>query len=386
MKPLVSALVVNYNSAGWARGCVASLLEQDLPGPVEVIVVDNASRPDDRDALRSLEGPGVRVLFNEHNAGYGPANNQAFAASSGEFVYVSNPDVKVLPGALRVLVDHLRAHPDTGAAGPKTWMDDGRTVLHPPNIFPTIAAFTAQCVAQCSMAAARRVARWRSRRALRVWEAEAPLELAMLSGAAILTRRALIARVGFFDPEFPLYFEDTDWFVRVRRAGARLVQVPAAEIIHYFSRSAVQDYAAALERNARSEDRFFRKHHGALGHAWYRFLSARVRRHVAGLKQPPALHPLEDLGLVGDAPVLRAAGRGRLYAEIAGNALFSLAAGQLFEGTELRLSPTLWESLWDGAYFVRVLERESGRCVGAWRLRKGAPVAAGEGVRTRGGS
>lgn len=385
MKPLVSALVVNYNSAGWTRRCVASLLEQDLPGPIEVLVVDNASRPEDRAALPAVEGPQVRVLFNEENVGYGPANNQAFAASGGEFVYVSNPDVKVLPGALRTLVEHLRAHPDVGAAGPKTWMDDGRSVLHPPNIFPTLGAFTAQCLAQVSLAAARRVARARSRRALRIWEAAAPIDLPMLSGAAILTRRALIDRVGFFDPEFPLYFEDTDWFVRVRRAGGRLVQVPAAEIIHYFSRSAVQDYAAALERNARSEDRFFRKYHGPLGHSWYRFLSARVRRRVAGLEDPPSLHPLEDLGLVGGAPVLRApGGRGPLYAEIAGNALFSLAAGQLFEGTELRLSPTLWESLWDGAYFVRVLERESGRCVGAWRLRKGAPVEAG--VRSRGGT
>ena len=108
----------------------------------------------------------------------------------------------------------------------------------------------------------------------------------------------------------------------------------------------------------------------------------RVRRRVAGLKQAPALHPLEDLSLVGEAPVLRArGGRAPFYAEIAGNALFSLAAGQLFEGVELRLSPTLWESLWDGAYFVRVLERESGRCAGAWRLRKGAPVVIGSGKR-----
>jgi GT2 family glycosyltransferase len=48
----------------------------------------------------------------------------------------------------------------------------------------------------------------------------------------LLVRRAVYERVGGYDPNFFLYFEETDWCARVRRAGFRIVYAPRARIWH----------------------------------------------------------------------------------------------------------------------------------------------------------
>src|SRR5215207_8341072 len=93
--PLLSALIVNYNTAALTRDCVASLRAQQLshvagtPAELEILVVDNASRPDDRARLHDLD---ATVLFCEENCGYGAALNLARAHARGEFLLFSNPD------------------------------------------------------------------------------------------------------------------------------------------------------------------------------------------------------------------------------------------------------------------------------------------------------
>ena len=65
--------------------CLASLLENtDYPN-YEVIVVDNASSDGTVEELQRLAAsiPTVRAILNDHNAGFGPGNNQGLAAADG---------------------------------------------------------------------------------------------------------------------------------------------------------------------------------------------------------------------------------------------------------------------------------------------------------------
>ena len=65
-----------------------------------------------------------------------------------------------------------------------------------------------------------------------------PLDLLMFGGCCFLSPRAMVDEIGFFDERFPLYFEDTDLAMRVRRAGKRIVRVPGACVVHLYDRSA----------------------------------------------------------------------------------------------------------------------------------------------------
>lgn len=371
----VTALIVNFNTARYCRACVASLREQHFtvdgrPGELEILVLDNGSRPADREELGRLTEPGVAVHFLGENRGYGAANNYGAARARGRYLFVLNPDVRVLPGALAALVEALAAERRLAAVGPRTWMDDARTLLHPPNDVPRLWHRTLQAAANLSPFWGRMSARVRTRRALRHWRVSEPRTVPLLSGAAFLTRRDVVERVGLFDPAFPLYFEDTDWFVRVRRAGYRLLYVPRAEVVHYFSRSALQDYAAAMAKARRAELYYYRKHYGWWAAAWVARLNRVVARALARRPEGVRLGPCEDLGRVTGPPSFSVSARGPLLGELAGNPLFSLAAGTLVEGGTWRLSQEMWDQLWDGVYFCRLVDPRTLKTLGCWSFRK----------------
>jgi len=375
--PDLSAIIVNYNSADYCLRCVESLRAQSfrvdgVEGTMEIIVLDNGSRPEDRVRLETVESLGARLVFTGENLGYGPANNLGVEMATGRFIYILNPDVKVLPGAIDAMLGVLASRPQVAGVGPTTWMDDDRTLWHPPNDVPTRWYRTLQALANLALPFGLLNARIRSRRALRHWTRKEPSRVSLLSGASFITTRRVIERIGLFDPDFPLYFEDTDWFTRARMLGYQLVHVPAAEVVHYFSRSALQDYATAMEKARRSEAYYYRKYFGPRGESWVRRLNTWVGRAIERHPEGYRLGPCTDLGRVASAPTFSVAGHAdvELLGEIAGNPLFTLAAGTLVTGGEWRLSDSMWEQLWDGIYYCRLVDPRSLRTLRTWSFQK----------------
>ena len=73
-------------------------------------MIDNASSDGSLDLVRE-RFPGVKLFPNPRNVGYAAAINQVFRGSDSEFVLVLNPDVVVTPGALDLLYDYMKSHP-----------------------------------------------------------------------------------------------------------------------------------------------------------------------------------------------------------------------------------------------------------------------------------
>ncbi len=82
---------------------------------MDVTVVDNASG-DGSPELVASTFPWVRLVRNERNVGFGAAHNQVLTSARGRHLLVLNSDTRVLPGALRTLVDFLDDHPAEGGA------------------------------------------------------------------------------------------------------------------------------------------------------------------------------------------------------------------------------------------------------------------------------
>lgn len=66
---------------------------------------------------------------------------------------------------------------------------------------------------------------------------ETPEEMDYISGCSLLIKREVIERIGLLDPDYFLYYEDTDWCLRAKKAGYRLFYVPKAKIWHKVSGS-----------------------------------------------------------------------------------------------------------------------------------------------------
>jgi len=118
----VSVVVVTYRCAGIVGRTLDSLREQAWPD-VEVVVVDNAS-DDGTVALVRDRLPEADVHELARNLGFAEANNVGVAASSGEFVFMLNPDAWVEPDTIGRLVDAL-GDPGVGVVGGTVRHEDG---------------------------------------------------------------------------------------------------------------------------------------------------------------------------------------------------------------------------------------------------------------------
>lgn len=271
---ICSAILVNYHGAADTAAAAKSAIA-GTPG-LDVIVVDNSADDCEFDSLKQLLPGEARLLRASHNLGFGRACNLAFNNSDSDFVFLVNPDVKILPGCISSLIAELQRDHGVGAVAPRQYLDDACQWLLPPSWFPTTVRAWATEVALRESGHARRLSRALRAESLRYWTASQAVTQRALSGGAMLIRRSAIGPSNeLFDPSFFMYFEDSDLCGRLKRNGYRLEMLPRAVAVHRWRNQA---HKAALM--AEGAAMYFHKHWGATN---------RWREKAALLAQRPGL-------------------------------------------------------------------------------------------------
>jgi len=354
----LSAVVVHFRAAELAARAVARLRAEleTFPGGAEILVVDNGSEAAER---RLLERLPVRLLDPGANLGYAGGANHGIAAARGRLLLVMNPDVLVLPGCCRALVEALET--DAAAAGPRFFWDEGRRLLLPPPEARTRRDALLRALSPRSPRLERSARhRWR-RHARRQWLARAPYPTLDLAGALLAIRRDAWERAGPFDEGYRLYFEETDWLRRLPRLGLEARFVPGAEAVHLYDRSGCVEPLSRKWFGA-SEERFRRRHYGR---AFAALLSGLGRLPPAGpgagrggsASAPALTRPRLDIAVPAGIPA-------PLWVELSPSPLgFPAAAEQVdLEAGRLRweLPEEIWQRLEPGGYRVALVDAEGG--------------------------
>lgn len=217
--PLVSVIVVTYNSAATLRACLDSVLASTYPA-LEVLVVDNASQ-DATPALLDSYGDRVRVVRNAANAGFARASNQGMALARGEYYVLLNPDTTVPKRWLERLLAHMAA--DVGVVGPVSNFAAGWQSLA---AYPHVANALEQSPAAKTdlEALGRLVFSLNFRRSI---EARG-----FLTGFCLLLRADLVRALGGLDETFFLGHEDHEYTLRMRHHGYRVL-IAADAFVHH---------------------------------------------------------------------------------------------------------------------------------------------------------
>jgi hypothetical protein len=224
--PRVSVLIVNWNAGELLRRCVESVLEHPPSCPLEIVVVDNASRDD---SLLGLRGLPVTILSNEENTGFSRACNQAIRQTRAPFFLLLNPDAEVTGESIGRLLHALEEAPRAAVAGARLEYPDGThqvSVQHNP---PRPAVILADGLLLYRLIPQPYRGEWLLGRH---WNHRRQRRVPTVSGAAMLVRRAAAEEAGLLDERFLMYAEDDEWCFRFRHFGWEVLFVPSAVVRH----------------------------------------------------------------------------------------------------------------------------------------------------------
>jgi len=253
----VTVIIVNYNAGRLLAACVKSVLTSTLP--VQVYVIDNASRDDSLQLLREHceHDSRLQITINSENVGFARAANQVLPQIHSEYLLFLNPDCLIANDTLAEFVAVLTQYPQAGMAGalvrnldgteqagcrrsvPSPWRSIVR-VLHLDKLLPKHPKFRSFVLKDMPMP-------------------EHPVEIEGISGACMFVRQAALQAVGPMDEHYFLHCEDLDWFMRFRQQGWKIMFVPSIEVTHAKGACSQAEPLRVLWYKHRGMVRFYRK-------------------------------------------------------------------------------------------------------------------------------
>ncbi len=189
--PVVSAVIPTKDRPQLLARAVQSVLDQDYPGDIEVLVVFDGTEPVEP-AVEPLDGRTVRLLTNQRKPGLAGNRNTGFLAAVGDLVGSCDDDDEWLPSKLRVQVGLLRRYPQASAAA------SGFVYSYRGNELPREA----------------------SQALLGFADLINDRHLEANASTYLIPRQQLLAEIGLVDEELPgSYAEDYELLLRAARLG-----------------------------------------------------------------------------------------------------------------------------------------------------------------------
>lgn len=228
MNPVVSIVVLAYNSARHLPALFSSIAKQTYPN-IELILIDNASSDHTvswlkQQTIRKID----QLILNQKNVWFDEANNQGITAAKGEFIYICNDDIILDHNCIQRLLQRMQTDAKVGLVGGKMLkLIDGQ-----PSTIIDSAGIILKRSGQAINRGEQEADSGQFNQAERIFG---------ITGAGMLLRASALEQVkhrskdylgGYFDEDFVAYKEDVDLSWRLQRAGWEVWYEPSALIYH----------------------------------------------------------------------------------------------------------------------------------------------------------
>ena len=235
----IAVVIVTYKSAALTIESLRSVnAERSTPGfHIRAVVVDNAAgdAPAIAEAIESNGwGSWVTLVIAQKNGGFAYGNNlgiaRAYEDHAPSYVYLLNPDAQVRHGAIETLARFLESHPEAGIAGSSFENLDGSDwpiAFHFPGLM-------SEMLQGMELGFLMRIFK-RYMVAQNMSKISQPID--WICGASMLIRPAVLDAIGGMDENYFLYFEETDFCYRARKAGFATWYVPESRVMHIAGQS-----------------------------------------------------------------------------------------------------------------------------------------------------
>ncbi|HHD92687.1 MAG TPA: glycosyltransferase family 2 protein [Candidatus Portnoybacteria bacterium] len=233
----LTIIITNYRTPDKLEKCIRSILDYNLDRFFsfwEIIVTDSATIKQEKEKIIQ-EFPSIIFLESQENIGYGRCVNRALKVTNGDDILIINSDIFINPGSnFEEMVDFLNINKDIGVVGPRLINVDGSYQYSAFRFYtPMVILARRTFLGKTKWGQKIKDNFVMKREVDEAIKTGRPIEPDWLMGSALLFKKEIIGKVGFFDERFFMYFEDTDWCRRIKQAGYKIVYFPKCQMIHY---------------------------------------------------------------------------------------------------------------------------------------------------------
>jgi len=193
---MFSFIIINYNTAELTSACLESIFKYGAGSDFEIILVDNNSDEADLNILKNRYGARIKIIANQKNLGFARANNQGAKQAQGEYFFFLNSDTVFDHDILSPLRAKLDSDKKIGVIAPQLILRTGAEQEYSYGL------------------------------------KRGTKELTWVSGAALIIRREVFAKLGGWEERFFMYFEDVDLCRRVLAQGYKIERLLSVKITH----------------------------------------------------------------------------------------------------------------------------------------------------------
>lgn len=217
-----SVIIANYNSKKFIKACLESLIKSSKVTPIEVIVIDNNSTDGSKEYLKKLKVQSsklkVQTIFNSENLGPAKARNIGAKIARGKFLVFLDCDTVVDKNWLKKPIKFLEQHKDIGAAQLKILKMGKEGLFDSAGEKLTRLGFLSE----------------RARGAKDIGQFDYVEDIFSGKTAAMIVRSDLFQKIGGFDEDLFMYWEEPDLCWRIWKSGHRVIFLPTGKVWHAY--------------------------------------------------------------------------------------------------------------------------------------------------------
>lgn len=220
----VYVIILSYNGEKYLRECLSSLVNQNYNN-YEVVVVDNASIDNTKSLIRN-KFPWVKLIENRKNLGFAKGCNVGIRyalRNHAEAIILLNQDTVVEEDFIKKGIELLR-EPKVGIVAPKVkfygsnyiWYGGGEILRGKELLWEPTIKIT------------KNIGKYKKD----YGQFDQIRETEIAPGCALFIKREVIGSVGLLDENFFFYGEDTDFCLRCKKRGYKIIFMPFITVYH----------------------------------------------------------------------------------------------------------------------------------------------------------
>lgn len=227
----LSVSIVSFNTKDLLRGILKQLEKQRFDGQIDIWVLDNNSSDNSAEMVES-EFPTIHLIKSAINSGFAAGHNQILKKISSDLVLILNPDVKIPSDAISKMVKFILDYPKCAIASCKINYFSGKESSNggdlPLGLSLLSWLFNLEILG----------VRTNFHRDDRDYYTVAH-EVGWVSGTLMIARTQVLKKLGYFDENYFMYFEDTQLCYKAKKAGYSIMINPDLTIEHASGASSI---------------------------------------------------------------------------------------------------------------------------------------------------